>query len=90
MQHYLPNKLYEFIQARLGIVIGPYVEMKRVVEGYDVGYVAGENTVSAIAALINNLTKEDVARLKANAHIAAESVAGEREVEKMAEVFKTL
>jgi hypothetical protein len=90
MQHYLPNKLYEFIQARLGVVIGPYVEMKRVVEGYDVGYVAGANTVSAIAALINNLTKEDVVRLKANAHIAAESIAGEKEVEKMAEVFKTL
>lgn len=29
--HALPNKFFEFIQARLGIVIGPSPEMKRIV-----------------------------------------------------------
>lgn len=90
MQHYLPNKLYEFIQARLGVVIGPYVEMKKVVEEYKIGYVANENTVEVLAEVINGLTIDDVVRIKANADIAAPILAGENEIAKMTQVFKEL
>ncbi len=38
--HALPNKLFDFVQARLGIGISPSIEMKKIVEKYQLGVVA--------------------------------------------------
>ncbi|MCB9064626.1 MAG: hypothetical protein H6551_05705 [Chitinophagales bacterium] len=87
MQHYLPNKLYEFIQARLGVVIGPYVEMKRVVDDYKIGIVVGDNDVDKVAEVLATISKEDVVGYKRNTISAAVALKGENEIDKMAAVF---
>ncbi len=90
MQHYLPNKLYEFIQARLGVVIGPYVEMERIVNEYDIGVVAQENNTREVARILSAITKEDVFKYKNNTMKAAEALKGENEIQKMATVFSEI
>jgi hypothetical protein len=71
--HSLPNKFFEFIQARLGIASGPSVEIEPFIRKYDIGVVADDFTPQALAYRLNALSKEDVMRFKRNTNaIAAE------------------
>ncbi len=67
----LPNKFFEFVQARLMIAIGPSVDMARYVREHDLGVVAADFQPASLAAALAPLTAADVARFKANAHRAA-------------------
>ncbi len=69
--HALPNKLYEFIQAKLAIAIGPSAEMKAVVDQYDLGVVSDDFTPDSLAAKIRQLNREDIQRYKMNAITAS-------------------
>jgi hypothetical protein len=64
--HALPNKLYEFIQAKLAIAISPSPEMKKVVEQYDLGVVADDFTPENLANKIKELTRKDILFYKNN------------------------
>jgi len=67
----LPNKIFEFIQARLAVAIWPSPEMARVVREHECGVVADDFTLEAMAAKLNSLSLEDIMRYKQNAHLAA-------------------
>ena len=69
--HALPNKLFDFVQARLGIGISPSVEMKKVVEKHQLGVVASDFSPRALAEQLNRLTTEDVRDFKQRSHQAA-------------------
>jgi hypothetical protein len=67
----LPNKFFEFIQARLMIAIGPSPEMARYVREYDLGVVADDFRPATLAAALSRLSASDIQRHKENAHRAA-------------------
>jgi glycosyltransferase involved in cell wall biosynthesis len=69
--HVLPNKLFDYIQARLAIAIGPSPEMAAIVREWDCGVVSDTFEVDAFAAALSTLTKADVERMKASAARAA-------------------
>lgn len=71
-QHALPNKIFEFIQARLALAIGPSPEMARIVRRHDCGIVSPSFEPRAMAEALNRLTLAEVDRLKANSHRAAQ------------------
>lgn len=73
----LPNKLFEYIQARLCIAISPNPDMKALVEKYDLGVVASDYTAKAMAEKIASLSKEDITRYKANSQRYASELSGE-------------
>lgn len=76
--HALPNKIFEFIQARLGVAIGPSLEMAKVVNAYKVGVVANDFTPMALANKLNALTRSDIVEFKNNAHAAANELCFEK------------
>lgn len=67
----LPNKLFDFIQARLGVAIGPTLEMAEIVNRYGIGVVSSNFTPQNLAIELNKLTKTDIERFKKNAGDAA-------------------
>jgi glycosyltransferase involved in cell wall biosynthesis len=67
----LPNKLFEATQGRLGLVIGRSPMMVEIVERYGNGVIVPEWGPEALAAALNALSADDVARLKAASHDAA-------------------
>ncbi len=67
----LPNKLFEFIQAKLAVAIGPIPEIAEVVNQFDLGYVSEEFTAQSLASKLKNISKEDLIRFKQNACQAA-------------------
>jgi hypothetical protein len=74
----LPNKLFDFIQARLGVAIGPTPEMASIVNQYSIGVVSEEFTPASLAKKLNALTAEQVAAFKTNAGVAAKELNAER------------
>ena len=73
----LPNKLFEFIQGRLAIAIGPSPEMAAIVRKYDIGVVSEDFTPEAMARQLNGLTKVDIVRFRRNAELAARELSAE-------------
>ncbi|TLD81365.1 hypothetical protein LS70_007575 [Helicobacter sp. MIT 11-5569] len=83
LQMCLPNKFFEFIQARLAIAIGPNPEMARLVKQYNLGIISKDFTPQSMAEELNKLTKEQILHYKENANQTAKILNAEREGEKL-------
>lgn len=79
----LPNKIFEFVQARLGVATWPTPEMARLVRDHGLGVVASEYSVAAMAKALNALRPEDVVRFKQASHAAARTLSAEVNRERM-------
>lgn len=75
----LPNKFFEFIQARLVLAIGPSPDMAFIVEQFDMAVVAKEFSAQAMAEALNGLTEEDFLQKKAHTQLAANELNWEKE-----------
>lgn len=62
----LPNKFFEFIQARLAILISPNPEMKKLVEQYNLGCVTADFSPASLTGSLNSLTLERIREYKNN------------------------
>ena len=62
----LPNKLFEFLQAKLAIVISPLFEMKILVEKYDIGVVSEDFSIESMVKTLNSLNIEKINQYKDN------------------------
>lgn len=73
----LPNKFFEFIQARIPIVTGPSVEMKKIVEKYNIGAVTRNFTSEALVESIQNLSADQIHLFQQNTDLAARELSAE-------------
>jgi len=66
LNHCMPNKLFEYIQARLAIIVSPLVDLKDFIEEYNVGVVSPNFEYDSLAKVINSLSKLDILQYKFN------------------------
>lgn len=83
MLYALPNKLFEFIQARLAVAIGPSPEMARIVREFECGVVADDFAPVSLARKLNALSAEDLDRMKRGSDAAARVHNAEANAEKL-------
>lgn len=86
----LPNKFFEFIQARLCIAIGPSIEMAKKVRKYDLGIIAEDFKPSTMASMLNTLTESQIMHHKQQCHNFAHELSSEKEMEKLGKIIKSL
>ncbi|GHD42567.1 glycosyltransferase family 1 protein [Mycetocola manganoxydans] len=67
----LPNKMFDYVQARLGIIVGPSAEMAAYVKRFHLGDVAADFSMEALQAAIAELTADSVREYKAGSDAAA-------------------
>lgn len=75
----LPNKFFDFIQARLGVIVGPSPEMKRFVDDYEVGLVLPDFEPASLAAALEDLTPERVSEWKQASNRHVHELSGEEQ-----------
>lgn len=75
--HALPNKLFEFIQARLAIIVSPSPEMALIVEEHNLGWVTDNFTEESLIQTLKKVDKQSVERYKSNTAAAAEKLSAE-------------
>ncbi|MCW4457815.1 hypothetical protein [Microbacterium sp. MPKO10] len=76
----LPNKLFDFVQARLAVVFSPSVETDAVISAYSLGAVTPGFTADDMAVTLKQLTREEIASFKQNANEAASALSAETDV----------
>lgn len=76
----LPNKFFDFVQARLGIIVGPSPEMAALVREHGLGVVTGDFTAESLARALDELTPEAVAGFKGASHAVARQLSAEEQI----------
>ncbi|MGG5257963.1 glycosyltransferase [Phycicoccus avicenniae] len=80
MANCLPNKLFDFLQARLAFAVSPSPEMARFVTANDLGVVSTDYSKESFVAALRELTPERVATAKQAAHDHARTLSDETDV----------
>jgi len=86
----LPNKLFEFVQARLTIAITPNQEMARIVEEYELGTIAKDYSVGAFSDALLKLSRKNIERFKNQSHVHAKELSSENTYRIIQEEVKKL
>lgn len=89
-RHCLPNKFFEYVQARLALAISPLPDMSNLLRKYDLGVVSQDFTPQSFAAAIDALTPDALARFRSNADRAAHDFCWERNNARLREVILEL
>jgi hypothetical protein len=90
LTHTLPNKFFEFIQARLAVAIGPGIEMKEIIEKYDCGIVSKDFLPVSLAEKLNELTPEKIMEYKKKSDIAARELNASTNQKRILELVQNL
>ncbi|MFP4555817.1 MAG: glycosyltransferase [Bacteroidales bacterium] len=86
----LPNKLFDYIQAGLPVMVSNLPEMKGVVDDYDIGVsVSGDSNAYALAIQINKMldSKKKLEKWHLNALKASDELVWEKEKIKLINLF---
>lgn len=75
----LPNKLFEYVMARLALCVTSAPEMAGVVRRFDLGHLIDDYSPEGIAAAVNLFTHESVSYFKQQADHAARMLSWEEE-----------
>ena len=75
----LPNKLFEFIQGRLALAIGPSPEMSKIVKKHNCGFISKDFDTKSMINLLNKLNINDINNAKFNSSNAAKELCYEKE-----------
>lgn len=86
----LPNKFFDFLQARLGIITGPSPEMAGIVEEEGFGMVTDDFEVESLIRALDALEPARVAEWKQASDAAAAGYSGERELARFSQVIDAL
>ena len=86
----LPNKLFDFVQGRLGVAVGPSEEMEPIVRGHGLGPVSEGFTVAECAASLKSITAEDLRRWKAASNDASRELSFEHDAEVAREIMRAM
>lgn len=86
----LPNKFFEFVQARIGIAIYPLPEMLKLAHGRGFVCAPTECTPRALAKQLNSLSSQDIWTMKQRAHEAANHLCAEKGLHLLEKLIQSL
>lgn len=77
----LPNKIFDYVQARLGVIVGPSPEMAEYVQRFGIGWVTPDFTAASLARTVDALTADAAAAAKRSSHAHARELSSESQVQ---------
>ena len=79
-RHMLPNKFFDFVQARLGLVFGTSVETDRIIAEFQLGVVTEDYGAHDIVSAVRRLSREEIGQFKRNTDTAAETLSSQSDI----------
>lgn len=86
----IPNKFYEFLQARLMVAINPSPELEKIINKYNLGIYTKEYNYLEMSRKLNQCTAEDIRRFKENAHRYARELSSQKNKDKIRDIVGKL
>lgn len=75
--YHLPNKFFDFVQARLGLVFSPAPEIDTHIAKYGIGIITADTTADGLVAALRDITAEQVMEFKESSDRAARELSSE-------------
>jgi hypothetical protein len=75
--HHLPNKFFDFVQARLGLVFSSAPEVDDYIQRFGLGLITQDWTADALVHALQNITADQIRRYKRSSHDAARALSYE-------------
>ncbi len=86
----LPNKLFDYIQARTPVVATYLPEIKKVIETYKIGEIIENHSPKSIAQAINKILKNEKIYYQKNLETAAEELIWENQEKLLLTIFRNI
>lgn len=88
----LPNKLFDYIQARIPVLVSPFPEMKRIVDEYNIGDTYSHKSPEDLAKKIKEIfeSPDNYSGWKKNTEIAAKELCWENEEKILKDLYANL
>ena len=85
----LPNKIFDYIQARVPVLVTNLVEVRKIVEEYNIGMIVESHEPAMIASTIKEmLNRTDQYEIwKENLSFASSELCWEKEEEKLTQIY---
>lgn len=85
----LPNKIFDYIHCGIPMLVSDLPEVRKIVEGYDIGLITASHQPSEIAACLNKLFSDSelYQRLKSNTKKAAVDLTWENECKVLEKIY---
>ena len=80
LRHTLPNKFFEAVQARIGLITGPSPAMVPLMEEYGLGAVTEDFSAASLRETLHGLTAGKISAWKKAADAAARPLSAESQV----------
>lgn len=88
-QYAMPNKLFQYIMARLGVVVSDKGDMPKIVKKYDIGIVPDEPGLDAYAEAVK-MVADNLRYYKLQSDKASEELCAEKEWDKLIGFIDTI
>lgn len=90
LAHALPNKFFDYVQARLAIAISPSPEMKRLLDRHGLGVASERMDAASFAEALRRLTPAEISNFKDHSHAAAWALSAEEEMPKLVRIVEDI
>lgn len=84
----LPNKFFDFVQARLALLFGPAPETDRLIREHQLGVVADGWSADDIVNAVKSIDQDMLRRFKANTHKAARLLSASQQEQRLTELLR--
>jgi hypothetical protein len=88
LKHCMPNKLFEYLQARLAVAIGPSPDMAAFLSEHRCGVISNSFSVENLADVLNSLNPQQISKLKLQSAKAAKLACLENEMKRFDKILK--
>lgn len=75
----LPNKFFDYIQARVGVIAGPTPSMAELIQQYGVGIATSDFEEDSLVAVLEQLDPQQITTWKQQAHLAAKPLSAQQQ-----------
>ncbi len=86
----LPNKLFDYIQAKIPVIVSDLPEMKKVIEKYDIGTILYNRSSENLTQQIKEILDKGKQNWQNSLSKAAEELVWEKEQDKLKKIFLNL
>jgi glycosyltransferase involved in cell wall biosynthesis len=86
----LPNKLFDYIQSRIPVIVSDLPEMRKLVEKFQIGEILRNRTPESLASLVEKIKGDKSAQTvyQQKLELAARELCWQREEEKLIKLYR--
>lgn len=89
-KYMLPNKFFDYVQARLAILFSPSEEISNLIDKYNLGPKLGSSSAKELSSILKSMDVKELSMYKNNSALAAEELSFEKDSQIIHQIASTI